>query len=30
MLKYKITFEKANEVLKENQGVLRKAFQQLG
>jgi N-acetylmuramic acid 6-phosphate etherase len=30
MLKYKINIEKANEILKENNGILRKAFQQLG
>lgn len=30
MLKYKIDIEKANEILKENNGILRKAFQQLG
>ncbi len=30
MIKYKIAFEKATEVLKANNGVLRKAFQQLG
>lgn len=30
MIKYKLSFEKAFEVLKANQGILRKAFQQLG